>query len=58
MTPSAFSDTHNETDDKYYKKDKKQDSGNFSGAYSDPAESKYSGYDGDYEKHGSVVKHG
>jgi hypothetical protein len=55
--PSAFTDTHDETDEKYHDKDEKQDSRNFSGAHSDTAEPEDPGDDGDHEKYRSVVKH-
>jgi hypothetical protein len=57
MAPSTFTETHNETDEKYHDKDKKQDSRNLGSANGDTAKPEDPGDDGDHEKYSSVVKH-
>jgi hypothetical protein len=56
--PSAFTEPHNETDEKYHDKDEKQDTRNFSRASGDAAEPEDPGDDGDHEKYRGVIKHG
>jgi hypothetical protein len=57
MAPFTFTEAHNETDEKYYDKDEKQDSRNLGSAHGDTTKPEDSGDDGDHEKYRSVVKH-
>jgi hypothetical protein len=56
--PSAFADTHDETDEKYHDKDEKKDSRDLGEACGDTGKSEDRGDDGDHEKYRGVIKHG